>query len=176
MNDYLKSAELAFSPLIGVAPLMRRAFIGEDLRPLGQTLLSRAQNNPNDANAYFDLATVLQLTGDRDVALAVQAQAFQIQSIFELPLHRENPQLRLLCLMGPGDLMANTPIEFLLEDSNVSIDLLFLSLDIDLPELVPDHDVLLVCVAESDHNQALLKRISMFIENWPRPIINLPEK
>ena len=62
------------APLIGVAPLMRRAFAGEDLAPLGQILLERAQAYPNDAHAYMDFSTVLQLTGNRADALAVQAE------------------------------------------------------------------------------------------------------
>ena len=66
------------APLIGVAPLMRRAFAGEDLAPIGQVLLERAQSYPNDARAYMDFSTVLQLTGNRDDALAVQAEAIML--------------------------------------------------------------------------------------------------
>jgi len=34
---------------------------------------------------------------------------------------------------------------------------------------------MLVGIAESEANQALLKKVGVFIANWPRPVINLPE-
>ena len=63
MTDKLRHASTPFSDLIGVAPLMRQAFMDVNLRPLGETLLARAQANPDDANAVFDFSTVLQLNG-----------------------------------------------------------------------------------------------------------------
>jgi glutathione synthase/RimK-type ligase-like ATP-grasp enzyme len=160
------------APLIGVAPLMRRAFAGEDLSPIGQVLLERAQTYPNDAHAYMDFSTVLQLTGNRDDALAVQAEAIMLQPHYTIPA--ATPGLTLLVLMGPGDLMANTPVEFLVEDSDVTLELLYLRADEDLPEQVPDHDVMLVAVAESEANQPLLERLIDYTSDWPRPVINRP--
>ncbi len=180
MVDPIDIAARPFAPLIGVASLARRAVLGDDLAPLGAALLARAQDNPTDAHAYLDYSTVLQLMGLRDSALAVQAQAIQIQASYSLPAARpgseEAPGLRLLAIVGPGDLMANTPIEFLLEDSDVSLDLLYLTAESEWPEVVPDHDVMMVAVAESDANQPLLGRLEGFVANWPRPVINLPER
>lgn len=175
MLEIIESATRPFSPLIGVAPLMRRAFLGEDLKPLCAALLARAQENLTDANAYLDCSTVLQLTNNRESALAVQAQAIEMQALYSLPARQAVPGLRLLMIMGPGDLMANTPIEFLLEDSDVSLDMLYVTLDSDWPESVPDHDVMMVAVAESPENQPLLARLAEFVADWPRPVINLPE-
>src|SRR3954463_8262333 len=117
MTDKLSQAAIPFSPLIGVAPPMRQAFMEVDLRPLGAELLARAQANPDDANAVFDFSTVLQLTGERDAALAVQMEAIRIKSLYSVASVLPT-RLRLLVIMGPGDLMSNTPIEFLLEDSD----------------------------------------------------------
>ena len=174
MSDLMQSAAVPFAPLIGVAPLMRRAFLNEDLAPLGAALLARAQENPTDANAWLDCSTVLQLTGERDLALAVQAQAIAIQAMYCLQAQRAGPGLRLLVILGPGDLMANTPIEFLLEDSDVSLNLLYLTLESEWPESVPEHDVMMVAVAESEANQPLLLRLAGALTHWPRPVINLP--
>lgn len=162
------------SPLIGVAPLMRQAFMDVDLRPLGAELLARAQANPDDANAIFDFSTVLQLTGERDAALAVQMEAIRITSLYSIPSVLPT-RLRLLVIMGPGDLMSNTPIEFLLEDSDVALDMLYLTLETPWPETVPDHDVLLVAIAESEANRELLPLVAQLVANWPRPVINRPE-
>ncbi|MBC7501701.1 MAG: RimK family alpha-L-glutamate ligase [Herminiimonas sp.] len=174
MTDLLESSAVPFAPLIGVAPLMRRAFLKQDLAPLAAVLVKRAQDNPDDANAYLDCSTVLQLSGEREIALEVQAQAIAINPLYSLPARR-TPQLRLLVVMGPGDLMANTPIEFLLEDGDVDLTLLYLTLDTDWPENVPDHDVMLVAVAESDANRPLLERLFGIAGMWPRPVVNLPE-
>ncbi|RZT10531.1 hypothetical protein SAMN05216319_1012 [Duganella sp. CF402] len=162
------------APLIGVAPLMRRAFAGEDLTPVGEILLERAQTYPNDAHAYMDFSTVLQLTGNRDDALAVQAEAIMLQQHYTLPA--PEPGLTLLVLMGPGDLMANTPVEFLVEQSDVTLELLYLRADEEFPDEVPDHDVMLVAVAESQANQPLLERLTEYVRDWPRPVINRPEQ
>ena len=174
MIDLLKAAE-PFAPLIGVAPLLRRALLKDDLRPLGAVLLARAQQNPLDANAYLDFSTVLQLTGEPGYALAVQAEAIRIQPLYSLPARQSTTGLRLLVVMGPGDLMSNTPIEFLLEDSDVALDLLFLTPDSTWPDSVPEHDVMMVGIAESDANQSLLHQVAQGVAGWPRPVINAPE-
>lgn len=164
----------AIPPLIGVAPLMRKAFAGVDLLPLGEQLLARATANPLDAHAMLDFSTVLQLTGNRANALAVQAEAIAVQPRYVLPSQRPEG-LRLLVIMGPGDLMSNTPVEFLVEQSDVTLELLYLTPSGAFPDEVPLHDVLLVAVAESEANRPLLQRLAAYVRDWPRPVINRPE-
>ena len=178
MHDLMHHAATPYAPLIGVAPLMRVAFLQQDLAPLGEALLARAQAHPDDAHAYLDFSTVLQLKGQRELALAVQAQAIELQQWYSLPAQAPDagPGIRVLVVMGPGDLMSNTPIEFLVEQSDVALDLLYLTADSAFPEEVPEHDVLLVAVAESEANQPLLARLAAFLHDWPRPVVNLPEK
>lgn len=178
MTDLMQQAATPYAPLIGLAPLMRLAFLQQDLAPLGEALLARAQAHADDAHACLDFSTVLQLKGQRELALAVQAQAIELQQWYSLPAQapQSGPGIHVLVVMGPGDLMSNTPIEFLVEQSDVAMDLLYLTADSDFPEEVPEHDVLLVAVAESDANQPLLARLAAFLESWPRPVVNLPEK
>jgi len=176
MTDLMQQAATPYAPLIGLAPLMRLAFLQHDLAPLGEALLARAQAHPDDAHAWLDFSTVLQLKGQRELALAVQAQAIELQQWYSLPAQAPDsgPGFKLLVVMGPGDLMSNTPIEFLVEQSDVAMDMLYLTADSDFPEEVPEHDVLLVAVAESDVNQPLLARLAAFLLEWPRPVVNLP--
>ena len=178
MHDLMHHAATPYAPLIGLAPLMRVAFLQQDLAPLGEALLARAQAHPDDAHAYLDFSTVLQLKGQRELALAVQAQAIELQQWYSLPAQapESGPGMRVLVVMGPGDLMSNTPIEFLVEQSDVALDLLYLTADGPFPEEVPEHDVLLVAVAESDANQPLLARLVPFLLDWPRPVVNRPEQ
>ena len=161
--------------LIGLAALMRMAFSGADLAPLGMELLSQAGTDSAPANVLMDLSTVLQLRGEHDLALNVQMQALASQQIYSPPTVREAAALRMLAIMGPGDLMANTPLEFLLEDSDVALDLFYVAPGIPLPATLPEHDLLFVAIGESATNQPLLQRIEAAVASWPHPVLNPPE-
>lgn len=145
MYDLMQHAATPYAPLIGLAPLMRHAFLRHDLAPLGEALLARAQAHPEDAHAYMDFSIVLQLKGQREMALAVQAQAIELQQLYVLPAQApaSGPGIKVLMLTGPGDLMSNTPIEFLVEQSDVTLELLYVTAEGTWPDEVPQHDVLL---------------------------------
>ena len=170
----LPAAEAA--PYIGLAALMRMAFAGVDIAALGKNLLERAIANPRDGNLLMDVSTILQLTGNRDIALATQAQALETQRVYHLPAASGREVIRLLALLGPGDLMANTPLEFLLEGSDVALDMLYVMPDQPLPSVLPEHDLAFIAVGESDQNRPLLQQIENMITDWPRPVLNRPEK
>ena len=166
----------AQAPLIGLAPLMRQAFAGVDIKPLGAQLIERAASHPHDAHTLMDLATVLQLTGNRDIALATQAQALEIQPLYSIPPAKGEEKIRLLAIMAPGDLMANTPLEFLLEESDVHLDMLYMGDRVAPPAAIPEHDVLFVAVGECDENRLLLSELESLTEVWPRPVLNPPDR
>lgn len=163
------------TPLIGQAAFARMAVAGTDLAPLGQQLIKRAESDPEDANALMDLSSVLLLTGNRTLSLQVQQQALELQQLYTLPMHRR-PVLRVLALMSPGDMMTNTPLEFLLENSDVELYLLFIGNGLPVPEQVPDHDVLFVGIGESEANLPLLHELKDILRDWPRPVLNPPER
>jgi glutathione synthase/RimK-type ligase-like ATP-grasp enzyme len=166
--------DAAQAPLIGLAALMRMAYSGVDLTPVGAQLIERIERNPLDANAPMDLSTVLQLKGSRDIALSMQAQALQAQQLYRAPSASGTPAIRLLALMGPGDLMANTPLEFLLEDSDVALDMLYVGPGVPEPASLPEHDLLFVAIGESDQNLPLLEQLDVVVSEWPRPVLNRP--
>ena len=172
----LDAAATPYAALIGAAALMRCAFDRADLRPIGERLLARARAHPDDANAWLDASFVLQLLGQRAAGLEVQRHALAIRPLYALPAPARVPTLRLLVLMGPGDFMANTPIEFLLQTSNVAAHVQYVTPDLPLPEQVPDHDVLFVAIAQSDANGPLLRDVAQMLGGWPRPVINRPER
>lgn len=163
-------------PFIGFAHLMRLALAGVDLKPLGAHLVERATNDPDDANGLMDLSLVLQLTGNREIALATQAQALQMQQLYRHPATTPEAGLKLLAIMGPGDLMANTPIECLLEQSDVALDMLYIGPDLPVPTELPEHDVVFIALGESDENQPLLAMLQTLAQAWTRPVLNRPER
>ncbi|MEE7624896.1 RimK family alpha-L-glutamate ligase [Methylobacter sp. Wu8] len=162
-------------PLLGLAKLMRMAYSGSDLAPLGTQLIERAETETG-GHALMDLSTILQLRGNRDLALSTQAQAIESQQIYSPPTATGQVNIRLLAIMGTGDLMSNTPVEFLLEDSDVALDIVYVTQNQPLPADLPDHDVLFVAIAQSDRNMPLLKQIDASIATWPRPVLNRPDR
>lgn len=161
-------------PLIGLPTLMKMAFTGVDLAPLGARLLARADTHPNDANTLMDLSIILQLRGNRDVALAMQGEALKLQPLYRLPAVGGQAKMRLLAIMGPGDLMENTPLEFLLEGSDVTLEMLYAVPGQPFPASLPEHDLVFVAIGESDKNRALLRHVERLLAGWPRPVLNLP--
>lgn len=161
--------------LIGLAPLMRAAFAGADLKPVAAALIDQATRFADDAAALMDLATVLLLTGHRTLALSTQLEALQMQQLFSLP-PTGTPVLRVLALMTPGDLMANTPLEFLLEDTAIALDMVYVGAGIPALTSLPDHDVMFVAVGHSDDSDGLLEELDGVVRDWPRPVINAPAR
>ncbi len=76
--------------------------------------------------------------------------------------------------MAPGDFMANTPVEFLLEGSSVRLDILYVLPGEPLPAFIPEHDIALIAIAESEPNRALLDALRETTQNWPVPVLNAP--
>ena len=165
------------SELIGLASLAKRAFDGGDLGSLSSDLIRRMIAEPENTAVLMDLATIEHLYGNRGDALDLQRRALERQRIYRRPSAKPGQnELRLLAFMAPGDFMANTPLEFLLEDSNVRLDMLYVVPGVALPEAVPDHDLAFVAVGESDENRILLGALEPVVRGWPRPVLNAPER
>jgi hypothetical protein len=161
-------------PYLGLAPFLRLSIAGADLRPRAQELLAAAATHGDDANLLMNVATVAFCLGQRELGLTIQAQALAMQRSFHLPAARRPARLRLLMLAAPGDLGANTPIDCLLEDSDIDIDIHYVAAD-QLPALpVPDHDVVLVGIGAGDAE--LLQALEPVLAQWPKPVLNAPQR
>jgi glutathione synthase/RimK-type ligase-like ATP-grasp enzyme len=161
--------------LAGIARLMKMAFDGVDLAPVAVKLIERAGADAQDAEALMDLSVLLQLQGKREVGLAAQAHALQTKRLYELPT-RDEPAIRLLAIMVPGDLMTNTPLPFLVEDSDIALSMLYLLPGEPIPTELPACDVVFIAVAQSDSVQPLLGRLADRAAAWQKPLINRPER
>ncbi len=160
------------SPL-GLAVITRKALNGESLAPLKAYLIEQLSRDPDNACAWLDLSIVERVSGHRESADNWQRQALLRRRCFSYPCAAANP-LRLLALLAPGDFMANTPLEFLLESQSVALETLFIRPGDGVPLQLPDHDVAFVAVAESEANRVILASIEARAPLWPRPLINRP--
>jgi glutathione synthase/RimK-type ligase-like ATP-grasp enzyme len=160
---------------LGLAVLLREASAGNDLTLLGQSLIEYAQSH-DDPYALLELSLVLQLKYQRDSALAVQAQALRQRRHYRLKAaHSAQPALKLLALKAPGDLMANTPFECLLERADLQIEVIYVDPHARAGKTLPPHDVLLVAACASDDNAAVLAQIATLAGSTDRRVLNRPE-
>ncbi|WP_261844003.1 ATP-grasp domain-containing protein [Aliamphritea ceti] len=158
--------------LHGLANLMTRVFHGEDLTDLGLEFIDRG--GKGDAQALIDLSILLQLRGQQDTGVAVQQQALDIQQHYYLEPSVKRHAVRLLALVSPGNLMTNTPLEFIAEGAGFSMQLLYVDPALPFPQELPDHDIAIVALSELDRNLATLDYINSWADLWPRPLLNLP--
>jgi glutathione synthase/RimK-type ligase-like ATP-grasp enzyme len=163
-------------PLMGLAALMTKAYHRDDLNDLRTRMIERAECDPRDANALMDLSTIMQLHLHHDIGLAIQAEALRIRQLYHLPAAHSPAAVRLLAIMAPGDLSANMPLEFLVQNSDVALDMLYLLPGTPFPAAVPAHDLLIVAAGESDQNRPLLRQVVRATEFWPQRVLNLPQR
>ncbi len=171
------AADLAPPLIRGPAALAQRAFAGASLAAL-LAFAGRAGTGGADAAALaLDAATAHQLHFCPDIARALQQQALASCRLYrvadELGVQSARP-LRLLALMAPGDLMANTPLDFITTHLDVRLDILFVVPGRALPPVLPDHDVAFFAAADSDPE--VLRRLVPLHASWPRPVLNHPAR
>jgi glutathione synthase/RimK-type ligase-like ATP-grasp enzyme len=145
---------------------------GMDMQGLGQTMLAQTSEQPDDANLWMNLSILMQCLGQRDMGLVLQEQALALQRTYHLPATVQPARCRLLMLMLAGDLAANTPLECLLENSDIDLSLYYVTPGDPLALPLPEHDVLMVAMSEADDNHDLLRTLEQRLCDWPKPVIN----
>jgi hypothetical protein len=118
------------------------------------------------------------MRGHRDLGLRFQAEAIASQQVYTQPTSHTVITMHLCVVVSAGDFMANTPLEILLEDSDILLHLVYVTDDRPLPaaDELPKHDALFVAIAQSDQNMALLQAVNVAIASWPCPVLNLPDR
>jgi hypothetical protein len=156
------------------AVLFKKAFDGVDLRPLRKSAIScLSQSDP--AAALMTLSIIDQLLGNRASGVAWQTEALRLRSLYRSNWHVSSGALRVLAFKAAGDFSTNTPIEFLLESSDVLLYSLYVVPGRPLPA-IPEHDIAIVTVGESDRDRPVLREIERLTQAWPRPVLNHPAR
>jgi hypothetical protein len=163
------------SPLC-LAKLFKMAFEGGDLRLLRDQIITQSRSTSvGTASALISLCTIEQLLGDQPTGLTYQAAALGLHRLYQSSWPTSTNALRVLAFKAPGDVSTNTPIEFLLEGSDVVLYSLYVVPGQPVPE-VPDHDIAIVTVGESDRDKPIIEEIERLVQTWPCPVLNRPEK
>ncbi|MBV9118285.1 MAG: hypothetical protein JOY63_13085 [Acetobacteraceae bacterium] len=159
----------------GTAALAHRAFADHGLDDL-LAFIDRPAPTPQDRAALtLDTALAHELRFQPSRAEALQREALAACRLFRVAggfTPRSDHPLRLLALVARGNLMVNTPLDFITAHLDVQLDLLFVLPGEGLPSSVPEHDVAFFAVSESD--PATLDRLRPLFRRWPRPALNNP--
>jgi hypothetical protein len=175
-QERIAISEPACANRIGMAKLAKLAFDGGDLRPLRQELIAKLRDGIAEAGEGLDLSLIVQLLGDKETGLAIQREVLKSHQLFRLPRATPKPRLRVLALAAATDMGSNMPIEFLLEQADAELMVLYVTAEADLPEPLPDHDVAIVIASDSDDCRDALQKIDGAASGWPRPLLNPPSR
>ena len=160
---------------LGLAPFLRLNIAGSDLRPIAQALLEKAEQDQENAYLWMNLSTAFFCIGQREHGLLIQQQALCMQRSFRIAAATQPARFRLLVLMVGGDISENTPIDCLLEGSDIDLLYYYATADAPLPEDIPEHDALLVAICDAEANHPVLKALTPLLAHWPTPVINAPQ-
>ena len=124
----------------------------------------------------MDLSVIDQLNGNLVIGLERQAMALRQQRVFHSTCCGANPRLRVLAFVAAADIGSNTPLEFLLEGSDIALTMAYTLPGRALPRDLPDHDLAFVAIAATPSNRRLLAELEERLACWPAPVVNLPER
>ena len=154
---------------IGPAAILRRVWHGGDLGALTSALVLGAEVGA--PGAVLDLATLLMTQGGELAreGLEMQANVLALARSFVI---RPGSAFTVLAFVTTGDFMANTPIDFLLADRDVTLILQYVDAEIDSLDDLPPHDLAFLAVAESPENAPVLARMEQLLSAHPGPVMN----
>ena len=159
----------------GLAVFTRLAFAGVSLKEHWDRLVADISDDARGAGLGMDLSVISQLMGDQSTGLAIQADSLRYQRIFRSRAVAGKNKLRLLAIAAAMDIGGNTPIEFLLDGSEVELVTLYVVPGMSLPADIPEHDVAMVAAPDDARSRQSLQEMAAFLEHWPRPVLNLPQ-
>ena len=170
------AARHACADRIGIAKLAKLAFDGKDIRSIWRELMAKLLDGSGDAGEGLDLSLLAQLLGDKPAGLAIQREVLLRHQLFRAPCASKSPSLRVLALAAATDMGSNTPIEFLLEEADIDLMVLYVIPEAELPVPLPEHDIAIVIASDSEDCREALRKIDAVAARWPRPLLNPPAR
>ena len=169
-----KDWEKVCTSRIGVAQLTQMAFQGQDIHSLWHELMESATDDVAGSGTGMDLSVISQLLGDQTTGLAIQKDTLALQRLYRSPCATDRPRLRVLAFAAVMDIGGNTPLEFLLQGSDIELATFYVVPGMPLPDPMPDHDVAIVVAPDGDAARPSMLAIEALVSAWPRPVLNLP--
>jgi glutathione synthase/RimK-type ligase-like ATP-grasp enzyme len=174
-SDQAASEHFDATQFLGLAPFLRMSIAGDECTDIAQELVTRAQQNPDDAVLWMNLSTVMLCLQRTELGLTIQNQALAMQQVYTLNAAQRPAKLRLLMLMVPGTLSANVPLDCLLENSDIELIYYYITPEAPFEAPIPEHDLLMVGISATTENLFLLQQLESITRQWPVPVINAPQ-
>jgi hypothetical protein len=133
-----------------------------------------ASDDVSGSGTGMDLSVISQLLGDQATGLAIQKDTLALQRLYRSPCATDQPRLRVLAFAAVMDIGGNTPLEFLLQGSDIELATFYVVPGMPLPDPMPDHDVAIVVAPDGDAARPSMLAIEALASTWPRPVLNLP--
>ena len=159
---------------IDIPAIMSPVEMGRVDRSAIPQLLDEARQDADQANMFMRLSVLFSSLGALELAREMHDRALQWRRIFRYSC-KQSPTVRLLAVMGEGWGLENAPVEYLLENSDIQLWLVFLDAEGRLPVAIPDHDIVLIGLGEDSRKTAQFETLSSVFSAGPRPLINRPE-
>lgn len=159
---------------LGLAPFLRASIAGADLRLATSQWLQKLEQHGRNPELLMNLSIAFQCLNEKNLGLEFQDEALSLQRSYTLPASQQPVRLRLLVLVTRGSLQSNTPLECLLEESDVELVFHYIQAGEQMLASVPPHDVLFVGIADSDANRPLLAALDAQLQTWPQRVLNAP--
>ena len=160
---------------LGLAPFLRASIAGADLRLVSQRLLEQLEQHSANANLLMNLSIALQCLNQKPLGLEFQQEALALQRTYTVAARLQPARLRLLVLVTQGSIQANTPLECLLEVSDIELVFHYVLAGEALAQPLPAHDLLFVGISDSDANRPLLQSLVLALADWPCTVLNEPQ-
>jgi len=132
-----------------------------------------ASNDPDQANSFMRLFTLFQSAGLYEIAQEMHEKALALRRIYRLESSTQ-PKIRLLTIMGSRPEVDNSPVEYLIDQTDIELILYYFDFDNPLNTTIPDHEVAMMSLGVSPSGEPLLKYLNDVLKHWPRPILNAP--
>jgi hypothetical protein len=169
-------SDLPAPPIVrGIAGLTTAAYKGEGDARFVQNWHPEFSIPPTteETAQIYDASIMFQLAFRRAAGLTLQYCALAESQIYRIGGNAKSSRpIRLLALVGPGELMNNTPLDFLTNELDIRLDLLYIQPHCPLPPVIPDHDIAFFGLGVADPDT--LTRLCALYAGWPRPVLNDP--
>ena len=137
-------------------------------------LMQEATKGGNPGDIFMRLFYIFASYRQDESALSMQSKALAIKKFYRLVAPNE-VKIKLLALVAGGEMMDNTPLDFLIENSDIQLDFMYIDEYFEMPAKVPEHDILFIAMGESVKNTPILNKLTQIISYWPKPLLNNPE-
>lgn len=130
---------------------------------------------PNNVASHLALYELLQIAGERVLALAHQRLALEVQRLYTS--HAPHQARSVLVLCAPGDWQANIPIDFVIDRDTTTIHKLYLLDEAHARrESIPPYDVIWNAIAESPDTEPYQRLAAGIVAGASVPTLNAPRR